>query len=311
MDRCSYFIDNKALFGAYPSKEGLEELYINNVRHFIDLSSIEDDKRVQKYITEYNYIRFPIKDKRVPTNWKKFSWLIINIIGIIKNLNNNEKIYIHCIGGHGRSGILVACLLCYIYGIPPSDSITKTTEYHNNRKDMREKWRKIGSPQTRSQKHFVSKFFEPLYIYTNQTKYFSYDFNNESNFSVIIPNYGMFPNAKAAYYAFKDPYNNDYVGKLETAIDINIVEEIFCSHKITDIKWEQNKERYIFLILKYKFNQHEVLKNQLLNTGLRPIYYHSNDLFMGKIENIGKNILGKNLNKIREILISNIEIVNL
>ena len=29
------------------------------------------------------------------------------------SLVNNEKIYIHCKGGHGRAGLVVSCILCY------------------------------------------------------------------------------------------------------------------------------------------------------------------------------------------------------
>ena len=164
---------------------------------------------------------------------------------------------------------------------------------------MREKWRKIGSPQTRSQKHFVSKFFEPLYIYKNQTNYFSYGFSNESDFPVTIPDIGVFPKAMCAYYAYKNPLNHSYVKSLEKSIDIEEIENIFTNEPINE-DWEDNKEEYMYKVLKYKFDQHLIIKQHLMNTGLRPIIFCSSDSHLGKtIEGFGKNIFGKMLMKMR------------
>ena len=79
-------------------------------------------------------------------------------------LQNNHKIYIHCKGGHGRSGILVACILSKYYNITTEKSIELTTKFHNERKGMREKWKKIGSPQTYRQKNLFIKCLNHSYF---------------------------------------------------------------------------------------------------------------------------------------------------
>lgn len=299
MDKASFFVKNKALFGGYPTQTAVEEYENNGVRYFINLTE-DGEKGIQPYKTRYTYIHYPIKDRRVPTDWKSFAYLIIKLASIIKTLKNDEKLFLSCKGGHGRSGVVVACLLCYIYKMLPSVAITKTTQYHGRRKDMREKWRKIGSPQTRSQKHFVSKFFEPLYIYKNHSNYFSHGFSNESEFTVVIPDLGMFPKAMGAYYAFKNPLKNSYVGSLEKSIDIQEIENIFINEP-TNEEWENNKDVYMYKVLKYKFEQHSIIKQHLINTGLRPIVFCSSDLYLGKnIDGLGKNIFGKMLMKIRK-----------
>lgn len=286
MNRSSFFIPDKALFGSYPSKEGLAELENMGVRCFIDLTC-PDEKGLEKYTTQYTYINYPIIDRRCPTDWKGFANLIIRIGDIINNLSSGEKIYIHCKGGHGRSGILVACLLCYKYEMSPSNAISKTTKYHGRRKEMREKWRKIGSPQTRSQKHFVTKFFDPLFIYNNYTNYFSTHFSNEAEIDVKIPHIGKFPTAAAAFNAIKEPLNEEYIRKLKIV------------NKSESIKWDDVKVSVMYLILQHKFSQHTKISDYLMNTGLRPIIFQSNDLFWGQIDTKGYNVFGKLLCKLR------------
>ena len=276
MDRCSEFIKDKAFFGPYPSHEYVKEYEENGVKFFIDLT-FSDEKNIVPYKTNYTYINYPIPDRRIPTNWKKFSNLIVRIANILKLLNSNEKIYIHCKGGHGRCGILVACMLCYLYNISPSEAIDKTTIYHNTRKNMKEKWKKIGSPQTRSQKHFVSKFFEPLFIYNNCNNFLN-GLNNSTDGQVTIPGVGTFLTATLAFNSFKSISDNDF----ETN------------------KWDDVKNSVMELILKYKFEQNTNIRCNLLQTGLRPIIVQSVDLYWGKMNDIGLNILGKIISKLRE-----------
>lgn len=117
MNCCSFFIKNKALFGSYPTQESVEELEGNGVRHFINLT-YDDENLITKYTTKYNYISYPIVDQHVPTNWQSCAKFILNICDIIKHLDGDDKIYIHCKGGHGRSGVIVACILCHMFQRP-------------------------------------------------------------------------------------------------------------------------------------------------------------------------------------------------
>jgi predicted NAD-dependent protein-ADP-ribosyltransferase YbiA (DUF1768 family) len=306
MERSSEFVKNKALFGGYPIQEQVDLFESLGVRYFIDLTRL-GEKRTTPYTTKYTYIHYPIQDRRVPTNWKSFAQFIIKIGEIIKNLPPGQRIYVHCKGGHGRSGIVVACLLCYLYKINPPEALSKTTKYHSRRKEMREKWRRIGSPQTRSQKHFVTKFFEPLYIYKNYTKYFSAGFNNDAEFPVMVPGFGLFQTATAAFRAFKDPLNIKHVCSLETVLD---AEEVRCiaSECPPRNDWTRIRESVMYTILKYKFNQHDTIRTNLLNSGLRPIIVRSVDPFWGKLDTLGKNMIGKLLVKLRKEFHMNTEI---
>ena len=185
MERSSYFIKNRALFGSFPEQEAVKELEDSGVRHFIDLTHATESKIVP-YKTKYNYISFPITDHQIPRDIPKFAAFIVRIADIIFDLKNDNMVYVHCKGGHGRSGIVVASLLCHIFNLTSSQSLEHTTLCHSHRKSMREKWRKIGSPQTYQQKNFVHQLYKRINFYraykTGRTAGFS-------NFTLFFSRY--------------------------------------------------------------------------------------------------------------------------
>lgn len=268
MDYCSYFIKDKAIFGSFPTQESVYELENEGVRYFIDLTDNEKENKIKSYITKYTYINYPIKDNYIPTNWITFSLFILRITKIIRELRSKDKIYVHCKGGHGRSGIVVASLLCIIFDLSPSESLEYTTKCHSNRSIMREKWRKIGSPQTYLQKRFVQKFFEPLKVYHTHKNSIHLGFSNLSLHEIDLENLGKFSNCELAI--------KEYLNKNDDDIDIEFIKNI----------------------IREKFIQNPEIKKNLLNTGLRPIIYISNKNIFDK--NIfDKNILGKILTELR------------
>lgn len=293
MERCSYFIEDKALFGSFPTQEIVHLLEDLGVRYFIDLT-ISDELKTMPYITKYNYIKYPINDRHIPHDWKSFAQLVIKISDIIHNLKYGEKLYIHCKGGHGRSGILVACIFCYYYSLTSDEGLYHTRRCHSNRPQMRDKWRKLGSPQGKYQREFVHKFFRELKFHKPEVLGYTMGMHNLSNHTVTIPNVGTFPNAQLAFQYYRCPNNNEYVE--------NLLNGKYRQDLISEINkhWEENKIDYMYKILEYKFLQHDNLRINLINTGLRPIVKVSYDSFWGIGYNgLGKNIHGKLLNKLR------------
>ena len=282
MDNASYFIKNKALFGSYPTQESLKELEDNNVKYFIDLTQGEKEKNISLYTTKYNYMNYPIADNYIPHNWRTFSVFILKICNIIKNLKNNEKCYIHCRGGHSRSGLVVACLVCYIFDKKPPESIEYTTKCHNNRQNIREKWKKLCCPQSFLQKKFIYKFFENLKFYElNRCNIFTYGFSIRSHHN-IETDIGNFKNVKDAY----DEYIKIYLIDNE------------------DFDFEEFQEYKVLImtqLLKNKFKRHDDIRENLLNTGLRILinHYKDDEFWSEGIHGKGKNMLGNILMGIR------------
>ena len=161
MDNCSYFIENKAIFGSFPSQIQVLELENIGVRFFINLTFSSEPKLIP-YTTNYVTISHLIPDKSIPSEHVPFCKFIYNLYITLKFLGDGEKIYIHCKGGHGRSGIVVAMLLALYHNISAEEALEMTRRCHQERLVMRDKWRRIGAPQTAQQRDFVCKMFEPI-----------------------------------------------------------------------------------------------------------------------------------------------------
>lgn len=276
MERSSFFIANKAMFGGFPTQEGVRELEKNGVILFVDLTYANETK-ITPYKTKHSYIRYPIRDHCVPENLGTFACLILELTEKIQNLSrtNQEKIYIHCKGGHGRAGIVVACILAYYYNIGPHEALKITTKCHSERPEMREKWRKLSSPHDCIQKNFVYNFFQ--YLKYDQ----KHPFDNDNFFvEISIDNkIYVFPSVQMAIQKISELYPDE---------------------------WKMNKQEYMYQILYYRFSHHESLRKLLLRTGLRKLLKISKDSFWGCGKNgQGKNFHGKILNMVRKDLYMN------
>ena len=159
MDFCSSFIDDLALFGKFPNEEQVEELEERGVSLFLDLTTEAEDLPLYSCRPGNQIFYYPIQDGRVPQDMKDFQ---IYIEALTERLCRGQKMYIHCKGGHGRSGVVVACLLRSYYNLDAEEALRLTNLYHDQRPVMDARWRHLGSPQTRTQKTFVRQF-TPIY----------------------------------------------------------------------------------------------------------------------------------------------------
>ena len=298
MDRSSYFVAKKARFGSHPTQEAVLELEEAGVRHFIGLTC-PGERRVVPYITRYEYIRFPIADHGVPSDIHAFTKLILAICKKIRHLRGKNKLYVHCKGGHGRSGIVVACVLCHLYQIPPKEALHLTTSYHYHRVEMKEKWRRIGSPQTSEQKSFVYNLFKPLFFSHGRSYGPTAGMSNFSIHSVEMPDLGLFPTSEAAFHAYKDPENARYVAKQRMSYSPYQAKNLGRSCSLRE-DWEEVKDEVMYRVLTAKFAQNADIRANLLNTGLRPLIERTPDSYWGSGRNgRGKNRLGKLLSRLR------------
>ena len=179
-------------------------------------------------------------------------------------------------------------------------ALEHTSRFHSKRSVMREKWRKLGAPRSMYQKNFVHKFFTPVVFYRSCNIGYTIGFSNCSPHPVSVGEFGIFPTAEAAIQAYKNPTDLEYVAKQQNArtpiISINL------GRKILREDWGSVCDKIMLRILKYKFDQHPILKENLLNTGLRPIIQHTraDDFWGDGGDGSGENKLGKLLMKLRE-----------
>lgn len=305
-DYSSFFIKGRAIFGSYPTQGQVEELTRLGVKYFIDLT-VPGEVYPPYSTGDSFYINFPILDRKIPYDTTRFSSLTLAAYKVICELNEGELVYVHCKGGHGRAGILVAILLYLEKGnISTHRSIELTTEYHNQRKVMRDKWRAIGSPQTRSQKAYVHRFFGDLIFYRAYRRGVSHGFSSYSFHSITIDEspggllpQGRFPSAEAAFQASRNLTNKAYVLKHIHAKNPRISRKIGERENPTK-EWLEKRYEIMSQIMKLKVKQHNDVYQNLMKTGLRHIYFNSRvDSYFGTGGSGGRNLLGKILMDIR------------
>jgi len=246
---CDTKINNnnkKALFGGYPTQEQVHLLETLGVKWFVDLT-LGNEKRTKPYVVtnKDKYINYPIVDQHVPFNITSFVKFIKKLISVINGLTENDKLYIHCKGGHGRSGLVAATLLCAMDKISPKKAIEEITISHNQRYMMKRKWKKIGSPQTRDQCNFLHSLFE------------SQNIDNDPLLSLSSKHPITFP--------------------CTTIIFKTVNDAVYYLMKTKEYYLMKTKERNnafmqcVEFILDMKFEQHSDCKEYLLETGFKQL----------------------------------------
>lgn len=208
------------MFGGYPTQEIVMRLETEyDVVLFVDLTQ-DDEKNLKKYTLSKHRTqiwRFPIVDQKHPLSVHKYCNFISQLSSFIDQLNNNEKVYIHCRGGHGRSGLVVASLLIYRNKITIEEGIDLLNRYHRQRTGLSEKWHKIRIPN-HTQINFLYKLFNPIIMLNKPFVYKSSLPSLLYRMSICLPYEDFSYNSGAiAFYAYKDLNDKNYVSALNSA----------------------------------------------------------------------------------------------
>ncbi len=151
-------VDDTLSFGRYPypAEDSINELELRGYTIFIDLTAECEALMGYKQFLSLTsrYYSFPISDRCAPDNMFLFCKFMKNIIG---EMSQDDKVYIHCRGGHGRAGLASATFLILRskYEISPQCALDIVHEAHQKRPEMKSRWRRMGSPQNNKQKNFV------------------------------------------------------------------------------------------------------------------------------------------------------------
>ena len=277
MDYCSYFIKDKGIFGSYPDENRFKKLVTTlKVSHFIDLTTDHEKHSLYNYDkNNITYINYQIKDRFIPEDIYKFIQFINKLKNIIENDIKDTCIYIHCKGGHGRCGIVVSCLLCYLYKYTSTHSLELTNKYHNERLIMKDKWRKIGSPQTDRQKEFVNRLFKPIYLNNIHVKNTYYPLNNNSFYSILVDNM-FYKNINTYYYSMKDKKLYKRLNNSKNFYEFKSIIENISGNNIKGK--EEDIMRRAFTI---KFENNQLIQDLLKKTLLKPIKYVEDNIDIG------------------------------
>mmetsp|Transcript_1953 Transcript_1953/g.2794 ORF Transcript_1953/g.2794 Transcript_1953/m.2794 type:complete len:215 (+) Transcript_1953:116-760(+) len=170
----SYWLSkNRIAVGCSPSRAKMLQRLIEQgeIRVFVNLMTQKEvdrdgghyfERKVPNFYCEkrkkeeFHYHFHPIYDMQTCSDQEALE--LVNIV--LDHFNKGRKIYIHCRGGHGRSGVIAALLIFHLYKLDSWNTLELLTKMHKTRKDVQENY--YTSPQTSEQKNQVYRIISAL-----------------------------------------------------------------------------------------------------------------------------------------------------
>ncbi|HNT77667.1 MAG TPA: hypothetical protein PKH77_21855 [Anaerolineae bacterium] len=160
IDNCYWVLTGRFLAGEYPrtkeetsSRTKLAALQQAGITVFIDLTTTRDGLLPYAGLLEIaTYYRFPIQDMSVPES-PEVTVAILDALDA--HLARGAKVYLHCWGGVGRTGVIVGCWLAR-HGYPGEAALAH----------LRELWQQCPksanrqSPETPEQMQYIRAWAE-------------------------------------------------------------------------------------------------------------------------------------------------------
>lgn len=160
-DWISTFIEGRLYFGPYPNQTMLNKLLAEGFNLFVDLTCKDDvEPTYQHHLDKEKYISYPIEDNGCPDDIISYCVFVSNLY---KKICCGKRVYVNCRAGHSRSSMVIISLNC-LRNVDINVSIDMVTDAHNNRKNLRDKWRKRRHPLHSVQFNFLIKIHRNLFI---------------------------------------------------------------------------------------------------------------------------------------------------
>ena len=174
-------VPNRITVGGYPTQPRIETLKKFGVTKFVCLNDEYGNGKFIPYakdLKQDEFVNFPIKDMSANAT-------DISIIELCEKLGNmvleGEHLYIHCAGGHGRTGTVVGIMLKMLYNELTVDDIFNYLQYSHDQRthhqygysihtkyiwdpELRKKFAigQVPTPQTSEQRYQVSRIVNML-----------------------------------------------------------------------------------------------------------------------------------------------------
>jgi hypothetical protein len=147
--RANWLIPEKVIVGALPSSEHMARRLVDlGVTHFVSLINIKYD--VPENATQ---IKLVIPEGGV-VGYEK----IAQLITLLREIMNSGRniIYLHCMGGHGRAGMIGAILVGLVYGLDTAEAVAYVEKMRETRGDTSRNF--IPTPETARQINMIHAF---------------------------------------------------------------------------------------------------------------------------------------------------------
>eukprot|EP01095_Lingulamoeba_sp_RSL-Kostka_P008626 TRINITY_DN2919_c4_g1_i1.p1 TRINITY_DN2919_c4_g1~~TRINITY_DN2919_c4_g1_i1.p1 ORF type:complete len:243 (-),score=69.06 TRINITY_DN2919_c4_g1_i1:98-826(-) len=165
-ETCKNVIHENDYYGNFNLSLGEFIGYLDDIENIVEMNNICDENGQKKDI---KWTHFSIKDGKVREDQD-----VIELIDSLKEeVLENKKLYIHCAGGHGRTGTIAGCLIGALYDYSPEEVLKRVSLYHKQRSKRVYK----GSPTKVNQIDQVKRI---VTYYNNQNNYSNQN-NNNSN----------------------------------------------------------------------------------------------------------------------------------
>lgn len=152
------FAGEHPLFDIYKSsiKGNIPTLLRFGITVFLDLTQSYEVSEYASFLpSNVQRISFPIRNCDIPSS-------VESVIGLFRKLEQlmheqpQAKLYIHCHGGVGRTGIIVACYYIYFEHLSFEEALDKMRRQYAQ--SPRSKF--MNAPETKRQIEFVRRFAE-------------------------------------------------------------------------------------------------------------------------------------------------------
>ena len=159
--RNSYMVMDRVYAGEYPrdldeqkSTEKIKQFSQFGITHFIDLTEEGELRPYEQMLSSHmQHIRFPIQDVSSPASIESVKDLIGQIHGIL-NESDENKVYIHCWGGVGRTGTIVGCLLSHQHDFDYEKTMNALKKAFSD--CPKSAYR--HTPETKEQRDFIARY---------------------------------------------------------------------------------------------------------------------------------------------------------
>jgi len=127
-------------------KDAMLKLHEAVAKQGLCIKNLEQAKAdLNHFAKEFQYIRFPIPEGK---SLEDDSTLLNLCTNIEERLRKGEKMYIFSRLGHGRVGLVGACLLGRIYGCKAEEALFRVQMYHDSKVSVKMSNRAFSCPQT-------------------------------------------------------------------------------------------------------------------------------------------------------------------
>jgi len=165
----TYWVTERFLAGAHPGGDNQEETrgrmqqYLEaGITIFVDLTEADEEggydsillEEAAKNNVEVHYKRCPIPDFETPSHAQMKE--ILDTIDSVAASSANDKVYVHCWGGIGRTGTVVGCYLRR-HGNTGQEAVDETNRlFQSTRRGLGG----LTSPDTTEQREFIRNWNE-------------------------------------------------------------------------------------------------------------------------------------------------------